>query len=378
MQRNSRAHRSPQRRYQPKLSARGENAGGSVGDSAPSPLATLAPLYVQALPSLEGQPAAYSHEARGELLYQFCAALVRAGIGTPEIWADCDGIAVNFAKLAIVNRIGTGNGDLLARNIEYYLQVSDVAAPDEPLEFGKLAVSISCGGCGYLKIGPALESLESEAIGLGAAFYWTLIQSLYRVMRIYDYSDAEQYEERLKECAEEEDEESRVQYEFPEIERALPECIRKTLKDRPDHWRLSNWRVLTRHRNGRHKKWIEHLLTIAKLARTTSYAQDPSEYSGYYDEAPLPSFLLVFEDHDAISACFDEESQYMLEGSSEPALCAVFSPTDQEEFSKAIRAVERFVSVNLELCLLIEEIQELEKSDEGRGRDRSDASLRAA
>ena len=28
-------------------------------------------------------------------------------------------------------------------------------------------------------------------------------------------------------------------------------------------------------------------------------------------------------------------------------------------------AVERFVSVNLELCLLIEEIQELEKSDEG-------------
>jgi hypothetical protein len=43
------------------------------------------------------------------------------------------------------------------------LQVSDVAAPDELLEFGKLAVSISCGGCGYLKIGLAIESLESEA-----------------------------------------------------------------------------------------------------------------------------------------------------------------------------------------------------------------------
>ncbi len=288
------------------------------------------------------------------------------------------GLQVNFAKSAIMNRIGTGNGDLLARNIEYYLQVSDVAAPDEPLEFGKLAVSISCGGCGYLKIGPALESLESEAIGLGAAFYWTLIQSLYRVMRIYDYSDAEQYEERLKEYAEAENEESRGQYEFPEVERALPECIRKTLKDHPDHWRLNNRRMLIRHRNGRHKKWIEHVLTIAKLARTASNTQDPSEYSGYYDEAPLPSLLVVFEDHDAISACFDEESQYMLEGSSEPSLCAVFSPTDQEEFSKAIRAVERFVSVNLELCLLIEEIQELEKSDEGRGRDRSDASLRAA
>ena len=376
MQRNSRARRSPYRRYQPQLSAGHENTGASFGDLAPSPITTLAPSFVQALPSLEEQPAAYSHEARSELLYQFCAALVRAGIGTPEIWADCGEIAMSFAKLAIMNRIGAENGDLLARNIECYLQVSDVAALDEPLEFGKLAVSISCGGCGYLKIGPALDRWN-EAEGLGAAFYWTLIQSLYRVMRIYDYGDAEEYEERLKEYAEAEDEESRGQYEFPEVERALPECIRKTLKDHPDHWRLNNRRMLTRHSAGRHKRWIEHVLTIARLARTASCAQDPSEYSGYYDEAPLPSLLVVFEDHDAISACFDEESQNMLEGSSEPSLCAVFSPTNQQEFSKAMRAVERFVSVNLELCLLIEEIQG-EKGDEGRGRDRSDASLRAA
>jgi hypothetical protein len=163
MQRNSRARRSPHRRYQPQLSAGHENTGASLRDFAPSPITTLAPSFVQALPSLEGQPTAYSHEARGEMLYEFCAALVQAGIGTPEIWADCGGIAVNFAKSAILNRIGAGNGDLLARNIEYYLQVSDVAAPDELLEFGKLAVSISCGGCGYLKIGLAIESLESEA-----------------------------------------------------------------------------------------------------------------------------------------------------------------------------------------------------------------------
>ena len=67
----------------------------------------------------------------------------------------------------------------------------------------------------------------------------------------------------------------------------------------------------------------------------------------------------------------------MLEGSSEPALCAVFSPTDQEEFMKAMRAVERFVRVNLGLCELIEEIQG-EKGDEGKDRNRSDASLRTA
>ena len=32
---------------------------------------------------------------------------MRAGIGTPEVWAGCGAIAVNFAKLAIVNRIGS-------------------------------------------------------------------------------------------------------------------------------------------------------------------------------------------------------------------------------------------------------------------------------
>jgi len=143
MQRISRSDRSGSRRHHSQLSAGHENAGGSVGDTAPSPVARLAPSFVQALPSLEGFPAAYSHEARGELLYEFCAALVRAGIGSPEIWSNCGGVAVNFAKSAILNRFGAGNGDILARNIEYYLQVSDVAAPDEPLEFGKLSVSIS-------------------------------------------------------------------------------------------------------------------------------------------------------------------------------------------------------------------------------------------
>jgi hypothetical protein len=333
---------------------------------------------VQALPSLEGQPVAYSHEARGELLYEFCGALVRAGLGTPKVWAECGRNALEFARSSIRNRIGSKACDLLARNIEYHLEISDTSEPDEQLEFGRLSVSISCGGCGYLKIGAALRSLEREAEGLGAAFYWTLVQSLYRVMRVYDYGDAEQYEERLKEYAEAEDEGSREQYEFPEVEKALPPCIRKTLSEHGDNWKLRNRQLLLRHRIGPHREWIERVLNLAKLGRVASNAQDPSEYGSYYDEAPLPSLLVIFEEHDAISACFDEEAQYMLEGSSEPAISAVFSPTNQAEVSKAIRAITRFVRVNLEVCQLMESIQKWEKRRECRRRHRSDASVRAA
>jgi hypothetical protein len=70
--------------------------------------------------------------------------------------------------------IGAQRGDLLQRNVEFHLQVSDVLERDgygPTLGNGQLAVTIDCGGSGYLKVGPALDALEEEAEGLGAAFY---------------------------------------------------------------------------------------------------------------------------------------------------------------------------------------------------------------
>ena len=91
-----------------------------------------------------------------------------------------------------------------------------------------MAATIQGGGSEYLKIGPALDAPEEQAEGLGAAFYWSLIHSLYRVMRIYDHSDALMYEEMLIESANEDDEENRSQYEFPEARfsiQQLPDAI---------------------------------------------------------------------------------------------------------------------------------------------------------
>lgn len=301
------------------------------------------------------------------------------GLGTPEIWKECGADALNFAKYAITNSIGAKTEALLQRNVEYYLEVSDVVGTDNAeLNTGQLQLSISCGGCGYLKIGAALRALESEAGGLGAAFYWILIRSLYRVMRIYDYSDAQMYEENLIAYAEADDEANRNQYEFPEVEKALPECIRTSLKQGREFWRLQYRRLLERHSYGRFAAWIRHLLVINKLARIRNNAQDLSE-SGIYDGPPLPSFLIVFEERDAISACFDEESQHMLEGSSEPAMSVVFSPNNADEFARAARAVARFVRINQEVCELIEAIQEWEKrSHESGSSNRRGTSLRAA
>jgi hypothetical protein len=180
-----------------------------------------APAFGQVLPTLDTVPTEYNHEVNAELLYDLGAALVKAGLGSPETWQRCGGNAVIFAQHSIMGRIGAHRGDLLQRNVEFHLQVSDVLERDgyglqvsdvlerdgygSTLSNGQLAVTIECGGSGYLKIGPALDALEDQAGGLGAAFYWTLIHALYRVMRIYDHSDALMYEEMLIESANEDD-----------------------------------------------------------------------------------------------------------------------------------------------------------------------------
>ncbi|HTW78376.1 MAG TPA: hypothetical protein VME23_02415 [Terracidiphilus sp.] len=361
---------------------RGQRAGvaGAHGNPATAPVETLAPAFAQALPSLSGQPVSYSHEVNGEMLFELCAVLVRVELGTPQMWSKCGEDPLTFAQRSIVNRIGKETIELLERNVEYHLEMTDVVGADSAgLSTGQLAITIHCSGCGFLKIGPALRALESEEVGLGAALYWTLIRSLYRVMRIYDHSDAQAYEENLIEYAQEDDPANRDQYEFPEVDKALPECIRRSLEHESEHWRLDYRRLLRRHRNGRYRNWIRHVEAIAKLARVRARSFGPEDYDGYYDGPPLPALLIVFEEHDAVAACFDEESQHMLEGSAEPAFCAVFTLDNAEQHSVAMRAAERFVLVNREVCQLIEDIQAWEKvGNESRDRDRGDASLRAA
>jgi hypothetical protein len=347
---------------------------------APVGIKTLAPQFIQALPVLDSIPTAYSHEFHAELVYDLCAALVREELGDPETWQKCGENAQAFAQTVIADSIGEERWNLLKRNVEYHLTISDVAerdGDDALLENGRLALTIECSGAGFLKIGPALDALEKEAEGLGAAFYWTLIYALYRVMRIYNHDDALQYEERMREYAEE-DEENRGQYEFPEVEKALPECIQKTLK-RDHRSTIKDARgLLSKHINGRYGSWINRLRKIQVLARIPLRADQSFREDGGYDSIPLPSLVVAFKEHDAIVACFDEEGQYMLEGSSEPTLGVIFSPHKQEEVRRAVRAVGRFVALNHELFQLVEEFQVWEKCDGDTRLNRREPALRAA
>jgi hypothetical protein len=333
----------------------------TVRDLATVGVSTLARQSGQCLPTLGNTPTEYSHEMQAELLFDLCSALVRCGIATPSHWKQSGGSGNLFVQHAIKNAITEARLALLERNIEYYLNITDVIdrfGDERAFEANELVVLITSGNCGYLEIGGALEALEKEEKGLGAAFYWHLTHSLYRVMRIYDHTDAFEHEERLKEYAESDDEEP-GQSEFPEVEKGLPECIRTTLK--ADHTldRLGGRRLLLKHRMGKFGVWIEKLRKIQGLTRLQRRAGKDLNESGYYDSPPLPSLLIAFKQHDVVTACFDEESQYMMESSPEPALSVVFSPRDAAEVERTRHVVTSFIAINCELFELVEAIQQL-------------------
>ena len=142
----------------------------------------LAPAFGQALPSLVGVPAAYSHSENSDTLVDLCRVLVEHDLGDESLWNATGKQPLRFAAAAVKKAIEERCGDLLTRNVNYELSIQDTVGSygDEELRAGSLILSVDCNGCGFLKIGPALAALEKEEAGLGAAFYHLLRLSLYR------------------------------------------------------------------------------------------------------------------------------------------------------------------------------------------------------
>jgi hypothetical protein len=236
-------------------------------------------------------------------------------------------------------------------------------------------LSVYSNGSGYLKLGHALDLLDAEQAGLGEAFFSTLIPSLYHWMRIYDYQDAQQYEEMLRENAEMESEEDREQYEFPEVDEAIPAFLKKKNKKSG----LASERLLRKHQHGRYGSWIRHVLAISKYAKEPIPRSCIEVISSEFDQYPLPCWLIVFEDKDAVETCFDEEAQTYYEGSAAPSLALKFNPNSPQEITQVLDSLRSFVDVNRELCLLTEEVHaEEEKTHGHRNSNLAEHQRRAA
>ena len=74
---------------------------------------------------------------------------------------------------------------------------------------------------------------------------------------------------------------------------------------------------------------------------------------------PVPALVAVFEKHDAIEGCFDEEAQGMLECPPEPNLIVPFLSGDIESVRAAFQTLEVACNVFREGVRLIKLMMEL-------------------
>jgi hypothetical protein len=74
---------------------------------------------------------------------------------------------------------------------------------------------------------------------------------------------------------------------------------------------------------------------------------------------PVPALLAVFEKHDAIEGCFDEEAQGMLECAPEPNLIVPLQSGDAESVRAAFQTLEVACNVFQQGVHLIKLMMEL-------------------
>ena len=144
-------------------------------------------------------------------------------------------------------------------------------------------------------------------------------------MRVYDYDDALARVEMLREWVE--GEENPEQYEFPDVEGCIPACMKEKPLEAEAVRRLAD--KIT-------DETLHRILTAALDLDRISQRLRPAEITEDTREAfmdsnpPLPALLVSFKRHDAIAACFDDESQTMMEAGPEPNFIVEINPGDPE------------------------------------------------
>ena len=346
-----------------------ENPGPTLGASPSTRLSTLAPATVLSLPSLTGVPPSYEYYDGDERLFAFLHRLAELGIASTAP-AEIEKLRTSplaYAEAALTSWVNAQGGDTIDGNINYSLAIQTVAEEMLANKTMKdsLLITAEAAYCGYMVAGAALDALEAKAKGLGEAFYRVLYTSLVKWMRIYDYSDARYYVDDMKQMAEGDNESD--QYEFPDVEAAIPALLRDAASPGPVH--EHNLALLRKHqKSSKIGGWIIRLFEIHRLAQLPA-AGDVRELLGaYYDQACMPSLLIVFHKQDTIEGCFDEEAQQWPEGSSEPCFAAAFDPADTNQTSTALQFLATFLQINRELCLLIKDFATLAESLEKNGR----------
>jgi hypothetical protein len=280
-------------------------------------------------PRLDQVSLRHSSFGRDAAAARFATILIELGIGSPADWTQRGREPAKFLRRTLDRFVAChAESDI---DSAFELSVSLSTAPHEWCETEvepdglQMFIYFEASSCGFVNLGPALAVCENVHPRLPVTFARLFLHGLSRVFRIYDDRDADVHLSILEENYDPEDDREALAA-LPNREKLLPPCM----KQRP----LSRRAVteLTARLAPRNQAFrlLKAALELDRISRRVVLPDIPEPVRESFCDCnlPLPILLAIYEQGDAVEACFDDESQSMLELMPEPQPLIPFDGTD--------------------------------------------------
>jgi len=286
------------------------------------------------LPKLDEVPVEYRLSAEDPRAIKLAQTLTTLGLAEPSAWEDAKHSPTGYVRAALKRWLVSHGGEQVRQNFALNATISgsaDLYSGDDGRRCREgLYLMVDPDSAGYMILGPTLEILEVIHPRLPASFYSLFVGAIQRWVRVYDFRDAQYRVEILREWVEGED--NPEQYEFPDVEG----CIPQSMKLKP--LALKQVRQLAGSVTDQlSRQLLEAALDSNKISRRLRHPDISEETREALMDSnpPLPALLISFKRHDAVLACYDDESQAFLEASPEPNLIVEIDPTDRASVRRA-------------------------------------------
>lgn len=227
----------------------------------------IAPPCEVVLPTLENVPTEQRFSPDDRDVVALAEVLVNSDIVVADDWETSGRDATKYLLLTLQRWIRDHGGASIQRRFDLELTLTDrlVDYSDERGPEGTLYLIVDPESAAFVLLNPTIELLGSVHPRLPVTFLRQFAGSLNRWVRVYDYHDAAERVDMLREWYE--GEENPEQYEVPDIEGCTPKC----LKERPLSLRcLKNLSGSTRSREVR-----TLVLGLLDLFRISQQAKRP-------------------------------------------------------------------------------------------------------
>ena len=324
-----------------RVATRGGGCGRCASTMASATtLRALAPSRIGwSMPQIDGTPVSHKVWRGDRVAATIGSALLRAGIANPESWAATGGDPFRFVHLAIqafVERHGaTSIRDTFPLSLTLTGSLTEYASSDHEINAKNLYLTLDPGEAGYVVLGPTIRLLEGGHPRLPATFFHLLCGALNRWVRVYDYRDALEHVERLREWYSGDPDCENI--EMPDVESSVPVSMQR----KP--FSASGLKRLLPTLTGDIRRWMEQVVVLDALSKANDRPKltEAAEEELCDNNPPLPCLLVVFSRRDNIEACFDTEAESMMEVSPEPNLIIPFNALEQAQVSAAFSALAR-------------------------------------